>query len=339
MFKPIDWPDVCYVQEAVYWIALGRVPEYYHDEHGDARLGEHAIQSGELVGDFDWDFSELEFAWAGVKDIDYDRYLESPKNLYHFGEPAASAAGYVDHWEKKVAELEVVGTAEENNEWGRDLLHRVRREAQDHDWRKEVEGVFAPHIELARAEIFRHLAKGELPAYGLREISEDDDFQVVPIEPRDWRLNFDWTNSTLAVGAEELRSVHVHTDDLLRLFPKPSCEPVFSSAVEVYPGVAILSDNSEQLPPVEAMPRGRGRPKIGGGLVEMAVKNWIKNRLRDTAAPEKREALLQEAMEFSANILGHKVQRTTAQDWLKDIIPRKNTVKSAGNSAEIYAGK
>lgn len=130
MFKPIDWPEVCYVQEAVYWIALGRVPEFYHDEHGDARLGEDAFQTGELVGDFDWAYSELEFAWAGLVALDYDRYLASPTALSYLGEVAPSSSSYLSRWEEMARSIASGKSDEEDDGYARQILGRRCRAAE-----------------------------------------------------------------------------------------------------------------------------------------------------------------------------------------------------------------
>jgi hypothetical protein len=351
MYKPIDWPEVCYVHEAVYWIAFGRVPEFYQDEHGDARNSGEALQSGELVCASDWPYSIAEFEWAKVQNVDYDRYLDAPTALTAFGNEALqSPSEYIAFWETVSASVPIEASADDIYPSSPRFLDDVRQRAADFEWRKQLESVFEPQIELARAEIFQALAKGELSSFGLREPDlqasqhadefEAKDFDLVRIDAKDWRLSFDWHNSSLKIGASEVRCVHVSTSELLDRFPLPTCGPIRSIVVNVYPGVVIPDDSGyeQALTDSPAIRRTRGRPKIAGGVVETAVKNWLTKLLKNGMAPDKREALIHEAMEFSANILGHKVKRTTAQSWLKEVLPAKLQPNIARNNLDIHAG-
>lgn len=112
LYIEAEVPDICYVTEAAYWVALGRVPAFHMEERKrgvseyemvDFRLGEEAEWDGTL-GDITDYFLESEFRAFGIE-IDYERYFDgiygtsgftteeymdrlkriSPSNLRHTG--------------------------------------------------------------------------------------------------------------------------------------------------------------------------------------------------------------------------------------------------------------
>lgn len=65
---------------------------------------------------------------------------------------------------------------------------------------------------------------------------------------------------------------------------------------------------------------GRGRPSKGGGLARTAVGNEFAARKARGELADKREANIQAAIDWTRDILGIEVSRSSAQRWLKDIV-------------------
>ncbi|MDH4442122.1 MAG: hypothetical protein QE284_17260 [Rhizobium sp.] len=327
MYEPIKWPETCYIQEAVYWVALGRAPEFivYPGEWGDARLGKEAMRSGEIA-QFDTGYSETEFRWAGVSVLDMDRYIRAPQGLDTSRSAENSGAEYVAYWDEKLKSIFDSNSDEDKQEYLQ-RMETVRSDAADFEWRRDLESAFAPHVESARLSVLQALIKGDLSAFGLLQYNDDQGYiyhRRVDIASTRWRLTFDWRESELREGADVFYAVQVNTADLLRVFPRPLCEPTIDIRVDLYPSAALLTDKAEYQLTSNVVTRRQGRPKLADGLIEQAAYRWAADRMKRGVAPKKRDALVQEAIEFARDILGHKVTRTTMQRWLKGL-PRAET--------------
>lgn len=343
MFKSIDWPDTCYVQEAVYWIVFGRVPEFFIDDGGDARSSDNAFETGETLDYYDSGYQPLEFHLAGVPDVDGERYVQAPTELTIFAPGSArtvSATEYLTHWNELLSKSGVASEAPARDDVLRETMdalyyERANERVADYEWRKNLESAIAPEVEKGRSIIFQALITGELPAFGMREIDQESPFERYEISARQWKMTFDWAESELVIDDQVIKSVQISTDDLLKLYPKPLCKPILTTTVDIYPGVAILSDDDEEISLPESKRRGRGRGKLAGGFVEIAVRNWAKEQIRTNGKPAKNDAFVQAAIEFSTKILGHEVKRTTVQGWLKDLlspVAGPPPLRSAGDS-------
>ncbi|MGA1803349.1 hypothetical protein [Rhizobium sp. HT1-10] len=328
MFKPVDWPETCYLQEAVYWLVFGRVPEFFPEDGGDARSNEEAFETGEIISYYDAGYSALEFRSAGLLDVDADRYMDAPANLTldHASEQSSiTGPEYIAYWEDLMSR---------SGEKSDTQIAIFRQEVENFEWRKKVDQAMRPTVERGRVIILQALLSDDLRAFGMREVDEESPFERVDIAADQWNMSFNWSDSELVAEGVTLKAVQVGTEALRKLFPKPNCKPVLTTTVEVYPGVVILSDNEEKLSIPDSKPRGRGRPKLEGGHIETKIRNWAKNEIRLKRNPQKKESFIAAAMEFSRGILEVEVKKNTVQGWLKDILPTADLPIAAENSAE-----
>lgn len=313
MFMPIDWPETCYIQEAVYWLALGRVPAFHYYEMNDGRFDAER-EAAEGTISYDLGFSEAEFEWVGVK-IDYEKYINAPSWI-------ASGAEHIAEWESRRPSFSVNENESqfEQNRWDQEVMSAVRLDAELGDWRRQIEMAFIPIIDKARAEVFLALSSGQLKSIGWQEYQQNEDGTAdghfVDIAPDKWSLRtFDWEASNLILGNENFRSVQVYTKDLLKKFPHPACEPV-TLTINAYLGVAVVigGNGKDQLQQHNLRPRGR--PQKADGAVKMVVQNVFRERFKREGIPDKTEAILQEIIDYVGMAFGEKISRSTAQNYL-----------------------
>ena len=177
LFQHASLPATCYADEVAHWLALGRVPEFYYDEHGDARNGEEACSSGDLVTNYVPMFSEAEFSWLGVN-LDFERYLDAKGTTFDQSgaEHLARGEEFISvlmrnrrTGEESIPEAPKIGPAEIS-----EISERYKQEALDADWAREMEEGFSVHIDVARVAVFQSLAAGKLKATGWLAFSEAD---------------------------------------------------------------------------------------------------------------------------------------------------------------------
>lgn len=190
LLKPVEMPDTCYVQEAAYWVAFGRVPEFMpYEEHPDMRANLEVITSGDGNG-LDWydqGFSATEFQSCGVK-IDMDRYFEARAAFY-----LGSFDEFMEDGKNRIASMESTLTKlqDEKDSYSDDMRAKLvdgetayfaelrarievyksefAQEQIDVRWMLDMERRLKPMIDRGRATVFQALASGELKAFGFIE--------------------------------------------------------------------------------------------------------------------------------------------------------------------------
>lgn len=314
MFQSIDWPETCYVLEAAYWLAFGRVPFFITgDGTQDARMGVDARYGGELYS-FDSGFSQDEFFHVGAEPFDYERYRDAS---YAYADPEHVAKM------RKVIESAALWDGQTESEletWKAAKIKDLENTAEDARWAANLESVFHPLLDQTMAQVFLALSRGELPAYGWVGPSSDNDdvsnaFRLIPANQWSSR-SFKWDDSELSHPGGEYRCVQVMTEDLLKVFPTPIGVPQ-QLVFDVYPGVAIARnlDGTEQ----GLSLRGRGRPPKAIGNIKTAVQNYFGNKLKKSNSLGKKEALIEEVIEFVKVTFKEEISRSTAQNYLSSL--------------------
>ncbi|WP_143412822.1 hypothetical protein [Haematobacter missouriensis] len=81
-----------------------------------------------------------------------------------------------------------------------------------------------------------------------------------------------------------------------------------------YLSLPSLEEDAQIAPP----PNKPGRPKKGGGLVELAISNEFSRRVQngEITRRDKRESICADAQQWARNILGQDIGRATAQRYL-----------------------
>ena len=332
MFKEIELPETCYIQEVVYWFALGRAPDFYFDGHGDARRGENSFETGEMV-DYDPGFSELEFRSIGIS-IDYSRYSEA-RTFIQDGD----VDEYVAQWDERFARYQP--TDGEDSQalelWKREQLNRIIHDAEEGRWALKMEEAFEQTIDLARMRVFQALAGGDLKAVGwVADLTADDEapkghFEEIPATY--WTLvRFNWAENRLRHDNKAFEAVQVHSEQMLQVFPKPNCEAV-NVSMRAYPGVAIVQDAISEKSVAKPKP-ARGRPPKAVQSIGDAVRNWHQARYGNKMPP-KAEAVIEEARAFVRDIFKQDASRSTIQYWLTGLaaLPENHASNSTNSAA------
>ncbi|MER9459701.1 hypothetical protein NKI80_07325 [Mesorhizobium sp. M0387] len=347
-FVAVDMPDTCYPVEAMYWLALGRVPEVDHwGSDVDIRVDKEAILEREGTIPIRFDFSELEFRWMKIE-IDYERYLKAQNECFHYDRDK-DVSEQVKRW-VDMRPADHLSPAEKDELKGdiAAFITEIERHYREGQWAEAMESKFDRVLDIAWARIFQKLASGELKALGwLRDGELTDNFDAdqidfIDIPAEAWTLKaFDRRNSVLSLeSGGEYQSVQLSTDDVLRLFPEPATAPIPVSG-KAYPGVVILdelderedrSDKRDGLVSTNT-PRPRGpRPRGHGTDQRSVVRNlYEKKWLEDD---EKQDALITDIQDFCKRAFGDKIPpgRSTIQSWFPKRI--KKPVIQAGNSRE-----
>jgi hypothetical protein len=336
MFVPTEVPDTCYLAEVAFWLAFGRVPGFHPEGlEADSRAGER-IEAGESLPEFHLLYSEREFSFARIT-IDYHRYLEVRDEI-----AAHSGAEFMNSFESHAGQLNPDGhlpdkEAQEFRERLESLRQHIQRKADELNWAISMEERLYRFIDVARATAFQSLASGRLKATGyVYEASQaadnnpDDEFEEehgvdqkgewTQIDPRLWTWrNFDWEKSMLITPQATFHAVQVSTEDMLGIFPKPSCEAVSSRAI-IYAGVVMLEDGemSGGIQAVSAR-RPRGKPLKGDGAIKTAVQTTFEKLIRQGRVPAKREALLEEIVAYVEETFKEKISRGTARTYIAPV--------------------
>ncbi len=280
-------PDICFLQEVLYWVALQRLPA-----DGDRSASDEYKTTQPLQDDSLYDIeceraglpldprNSVEWAVGIFVNDDFDAILTIAKQAM------AGSSGDVAQDEKKA-----------HDEATR--LHEALR-----DWRPKYEKV----IEYAAAKIYCALREGALtskgvllpdadPAVALTKLADQgkglDDLEDVAIPSDTWSLpNTYWGISAARHGDQHYCQIHCPAKEVFALFPYDKMirgEPV--EGVMRY-GSFFVVDNStlkgkQKIPATAARRRGR-----------LAQHDWaamhldVAGMLRDGGLPDKKEAAI-----------------------------------------------
>jgi hypothetical protein len=255
--RPVELEEVCLLQEALYWVAFGRLPT--SDNRYDYLFDTYKPKNGELTNE------ESERA----------ALPPDPRLNYDWAEDVVLS----DQIEEIVASRELVEDETEQNDSTR---KQVRSEAakllaEMTEWKPKFERA----IELAASEVYAALRKGHLTSKGKRlpdpdvavalKLLADQNKQISELDvtaiPKDfWSLpNTYWEISAARNGAEHYCHIYCPTDELMSLFGVDitTGEPV--DGLVQHGSFFVLSPNSAPMasPARRSKARGHraGRPR------------------------------------------------------------------------------
>lgn len=328
-FQQIETPEFCYIAEAALWLALGRVPPSWREEvndpvtgnlqYVDFRRGEEAMLKG-TCRNYASAFHEEEFKAIGLE-VDYDRYLDVREKT------RGLSAG--DNLDSLRTDFELKGLEASRDPAGMksaasEYTHLAR-------WVHDLEAEFDGVVDEARAKVFQALVSGELEAEGWKPASHgtgdpesgayhdpDPQGRFYPVSKSLWdRRGFDWDESVLSGDGGMFRAVQVRFDDVLACFPVPSARghemngQMFGATLIIDPAAA----GDTGLPSTR-----KGRPARISPEMQRAIKNYFSHRIRQGSAPQDREALYAEVVEFVKVTLGVTISHTAAQGYVKGLV-------------------
>lgn len=300
------------------WVALGRLPEIeivearepgkfnWIDWRRDPSVGVEGAPDVIHVP-----YSQAEFGAIGAP-VDYERYQwlwdkvgnEQESEIWERHEKLASVFREKrglseDRWNEETPRQEAQVEA--------DLARELR----------DIEAVFEPLIDRAFASVFSALSSGQIACEGWywdeRNPSQEQEFRAVPTSM--WTLkNFNLRDCEILVRDFRYSVVQVSAQAALSCFPAPMIEPTRAEGTMV--GDTFVVDAST---PAQMTARRRGRPEKATATARDVVTRVFAERQKKGSLPEKKEALVQEVIDFVRVAFGVEISRSTAQTYLRGL--------------------
>lgn len=349
-FEEIEISEYCSLDEAARWIAFGYVPEAVWDEEdiGCRRFGFYELLFGEGYAPDLSGFYKHEFEFLNLSEHDWDEYEKlSLAACDSHGRDIIAAFQDDDYLRKHVwCDIVEANGKRETRYWSQAEITAWQKENDVTDWLKQKEEhealiwrIEAPLItarDSGRAKLYNAIMNGELEVSGTTEkirekchsdyepfenkkfrefcdtFDYNDYYEEVPIT--DWSMSgVDWDAVELETPYTNWQLLRVKSEALMDLFPSPANSQLRNfEALEVSSGIVTQSGafKSSHKP---AKQRGRPRNDI------KPVTNEFLRRKKLGELPEKKEAAIAEAIEWSRDILGQPLKRTSAQRALKPV--------------------
>lgn len=311
ILREIDVAPTCFVSELILWLAIGRPPvAAYASKDGDFRTDVRSFETGryDILSD---GFSRGEFEAVGAS-TDFDEY----EAVLFFDEMPSDAPEHFKHGATALFEY-----ADKKN-LSFDEAFREQEEYRQ-NYLAEQESVFDWHIEKATVGVLSKIFDQTLSTTGAPEIADDSGYadlgELEEIDARSWSVHgFDFQSTSLKASDRTYRMVQVDTQSAFEVFQTPFLEPV-SIPTDQYGSYFIASTASDE---PNSAARRRGRPKKSLPSIETILRKEFFKRLREGALPEKREAIIEEAMTWCKDTLVAEISRTVAQRYLKPIFDK-----------------
>jgi hypothetical protein len=301
----VDVPEICFLQEVLYWVAFRRLPVALYDLDGNeirngTDIGGYAVELGDIG---DW-LEDEECASANIPpDPRYTAAIEGKTDLS------------VEDYDELLAGMEI-----NNPRWGR--LNKERNEAVAlESWLLQYQDA----IEYPASKIFVALKDGRLKAKGRllpedvdTDLSDEDfdiyDLPVVEIPTAFWSLKgIDFEESAAANDHSRYCHIRCRSDEVFSVFPG-DYEPVLGIG-QFGPNFRI--SNATATPRI-ANVRQRGRPSYPWDAFHLEVATLIqKGQL-----PAKKEACIQHLQDWFHHRLGIKPSRAAIGEKLKPYYDR-----------------
>lgn len=327
IFVRCEPSETCYIAEAARWVAFGIVPQRGLLDGEDFRTDVETHSTEETPGSVDTSIDYYNLAPA-LPDFLTEAETELLAEWLEVaaGETALELQSYLSETLREIEMLERLATDPETapeslNGYSERVDYLRARSERFSDARGAIEKIRSVE-EIGRAGVFSALVRGNIQASGFAFATDGEisgELQVIPSAA--FRMtSIDWDHSTLDGGGGEIQSwigVQISFADLLKEFPTPELTEIPANAV--FAGCSLLvRENGKQK--ASSSIRRPGRPKMSDGITERAVKAEFKRLRSEGKLPSKKEAVFQQAIEWSRDVLGEKVSRSTIQNWLSGII-------------------
>ncbi|QBX34676.1 hypothetical protein E4191_08105 [Paracoccus liaowanqingii] len=332
-----ELPESCYIHEAALWVSLGIVPRFLSDGYGNdirSSADEHLDQMQALTSS---DFFEVApVIQTIIKSANPERFSTALALTYGRGAPEIEAN--IRRLQGVISDM--MRSVKENSHLER-IIADCEVELSQDEKALEAEALIRPYIselerrsEIGQAAIFNAVASGRLSTLGVRvanktnERSDDGndenisgEFQSVPAEH--WRQSsINWRTSAISIEGDEFGWVGVQMlmRDLLKMFPRPEAvETPFSGLMS---GAALILDANHKVP-TSQITRRPGRPGLGDGNIQLAVRYEFTRRRENGELPKKVEAINEAVAEWVKEVFNQKPSRSSVQRYLADVLSTK----------------
>lgn len=322
-------PETAYFGEAVQWIAFGVVPQMDVNFAEDFRRSEDLhidLRRAAVVPSY---FDVLPAAYQILDAANYGKFEAWVTDAWGFSS---------DEILDEVRALESLRShapdIEDDEEYKAEMSARLREaEVLSQYLSAAKDGIdeIDARLHAAMAKLFGMLAQGKITAEGFEVTVFDDGARAsVSTIPRSaWRLDrIHWKDSNLteASSSEGQRwiGVQIKTADLFKYFPEPDVQA--SAFTGRLVGGAVLGTEQTNQPSIPRPARARGRPKVGDGKVENAVKIQMGKLLKSGEVFSGPEHALNTMIVWTQEVFGEPVARATVQRMLE---PLKDAIVKA----------
>jgi hypothetical protein len=256
-------------------------------------------------------FSLAEFSQLGLN-VDYQEYERKWLNSDHRTSEEVLK-------ERDVLKASLIeNPTNSNREIFEETISGADERAAAADFVVELESQFQFAIDRAFAQVFEALASGKLASEGWSFATEDDENcqpNLEPIKSELWTLKkFVLGSDFLATRSGNFHAVQVKLEDAIAGFPAPNVQGRTKTCLVV--GDSVIFEGEEAVTPPR---KSVGRPQRGNFSAMDVIQRVFSEKRRKNELPEKKEAVIQEAIEFARDILGEEIGRSTIQGYLKNV--------------------
>lgn len=323
-YRQIEMPKFCFLSEAVEFLGLGVVPDFVSskhpvpDENGIEKYVDNRFNWYEMPDNFEpnhWGYELFESADFEFAGIPYpEGYTEISERIL-FGD-ISNARTTVELSERyQMVDLD--------DEYREKNLQKVERAKTVLELSEEAINLYAAtnekfevHFERAWSLLFAEIQKGTLEVTALNEAKweaavEDDNYEAaaefIRVPSEAVRLGYDFRQNQILFEGVQYVSARVATHNIVELITsietsmKPVNGEMFGQSIIVRGAVNVSK-------PRRGAPYAIDWPQVKSKLENMKLQGDI---------PIKKEACIQELMEFTENILGRRVARSTVQTRLR----------------------
>ena len=323
-YRQIELPEYCFLSEAVEFLALGRVLEIswsnepLPDENGKDMGVDYRFDWREMPDNFEpihWGYEIFDKAEFELLGIQYPKgYTEASESIL-FGE--ICDAQVTSSVSKKFKIVNFPEELRDEVRAKRELANAVLKKSEKViQLYEETNEKFEVHLEKAWARLFDEIQKKSLEVCALDEakwqsLADDDRYEdaakFVKVPPEAVRLGFNFRQNQISFNGTDYVATRVSTDRIVALFISlmASTKPVTS---EMF-GQTIIVRGAVTVP----KPRKGAPHAVDWGR----VREHLKAMEHKGGVPGKKEACIQELIDFTRASLGRKVGRTTIQNRLK----------------------
>lgn len=316
-FSQVFPSDYCFLNEAAFWVAFGRLPEFELVEDGvDFRRSKELILQGEV--DDRCIFIEEYFKSAGM-DIEYESYSK-----WLLGDPGYNSLDEFDEMRHKFSLMfgDAMEGIDQFNDESRSRVEKIE------NWETPLHFL----LDKSRISLLPYLMDGRIACEGWVELWSEDGEQVVggdfqPIPATAWRpFNMNWEENSLQARDCEYKAIQAKTADLLHYFPSPPT--VSKEASGVLFGNLFIADVATDSTDQPLRKKGRPSKTYDVGTV---LQNVFMAKLKSGSLGDQKEAIVQEAIEWAKKMMGQDIARSTAQRHLLpvlELLPKSGARKS-----------
>lgn len=337
VFRSIEVAEWCYLSEAIELLAFGKVPEaeYLEDSKFD--------DMGRAIGTdrrFHWAAmpDNFETSWPPFDVYDPDDFraagIDMPEGYMQaaisivFGD-IADAYRTVEYYEhhreiKKRYDTGIFDDLDENHKAAKEI---IKNAGPVEILYEETQKKFDMYLDTIWAKVFSAIQTGAITVEAVdtekwNRTVESEGYEnagvFVPVPPQAFMLKHDYSQSAVSFDGVEFAATRVRVGQVADFLQTPFTAGEEISA-RLFGQTVFVNADSRGIALEPAKKRKRGAPPAVD-WDRMAQK--LRELEQDGTLPEKKEACIQELIDYSERVLGRRVGRTTVQSSMREHLDR-----------------